>query len=167
MSENPPRTYNPGAAILGWLLPGLGHISLGHTRRGLLIMAGTLYLFLAGILVGGIDVVDRRDDRLWFYAQAGCGPIAFVADFANQSLLKTGRVGRLVSPTGVVTPVPGPGGVITLGPGVVNEYTGIAHVNEFGTLFCGLAGLLNIAVVLDALSRPRRQPEFVDRRKGA
>ena len=51
-------------------------------------MFGVLFLFLGGVLIGGLDVVDRKDDRLWFLAQVLCGPVAIAADLANQTLLK-------------------------------------------------------------------------------
>ena len=53
-------TLNFRAAVLGWILPGLGHASLGDRRRGLLVGGGVLGLFLGGLLIGGLDVVDRR-----------------------------------------------------------------------------------------------------------
>lgn len=125
-------------AILAWLWPGLGHISLGEKKRGLYIMIGVLFLFTCGILVGGIDAVDRQSgsDRLWFYAQGLCGPIAFAADFVNQNYVK-----QLPASDQLRT-------------------QGLGRVNEMGTLFVALAGLMNLIVILDALHFiPRRQVE--------
>lgn len=118
------REVNVQAAVLAWLWPGLGHISLGHKYRGVLIMAGVLLLVVIGLLVGGLDSVDRKDDRLWFYAQAMCGPVALAADFVNQSLVKTWPEVEVSSP---------------------------GRVNEMGTLFVALAGLMNFVVILDVL----------------
>ena len=58
-------------------------------------MSGVLFLFLSGILVGGIDAIDRKEDSLWFIAQAGCGPIAFATSYANDTLLKSGEAARV------------------------------------------------------------------------
>lgn len=138
----PPRVFSPGAAILAWLWPGLGHVSHGEKRRGILIMFGVLFLFFSGLLVGGLDAVDRREDHLWFLAQSLCGPIAFGADFANQSIVKQLPSDRR------------------------NEATGIAHPNEMGTLFIALAGLMNLVVILDALHfAPRPAPAPPRRRR--
>lgn len=137
------REFNPAAAVLAWLWPGLGHISLGHRRRGLLIMFGVLFLFLSSLLVGGVDVVDRKDDRLWFLAQSVCGPIAFAADYVNQSYVKS------------------------LPDEQRYQATGINKPNEMGTLFCALAGLMNLVVILDAMyfaPKPSESP-FVERRR--
>lgn len=127
--------FSPAAAVLAWLWPGLGHISHGEKTRGKLIMFGVLFLFITGLLVGGFDAVDRRDDRLWFIAQAFCGPVAFVADLVNQSYVKQLSEDRQL------------------------DTTGLARVNELGTLLIALAGLMNLVVILDALHfHPRPQP---------
>lgn len=167
MSHNTDRTFNPGAAILAWLWPGLGHISLGHVKRGVLIMAGVLLLFGGGVLIGGIDSVDWRDDTLWFYAQAGNGPIAFGVDELNKRYIETGRVGSLMWSGGVIRPVPDASGIVRFPAGTVNEYTGLAHVNEYATLMSALAGLMNVAVILDALTRPRATRPHSERRQPA
>lgn len=157
-SEHPPSQFNALAMVLAWVLPGLGHISLGDRRRGVLIMAGTLFLFLGGILIGGLDVVDRRNDRLWFLAQAGCGPIAFVADFANARLLQSGRIGELYDA--------GSGRLNGPDQPPVSSLSGLSHVNEYGTLFGALAGMMNVIVIMDAATRSTR-PYRVDRRAGS
>ncbi|MCP4833689.1 MAG: hypothetical protein GY895_02900 [Phycisphaera sp.] len=36
------------------------------------------------------------------------------------------------------------------GPGKIDRFTAMGHTLDFGTLFCALAGLMNIAVALDA-----------------
>lgn len=137
-----PTQFRPLAFALAWIWPGLGHLSIGERARGTRIMAGMLLLFFGGLFVGGVDSVDRREDTLWFLAQAGCGPLAFAADGANTMLLKSGRIGTLLpAPQGYRQTVVGPG---------VSDRRGLAHPNEFGTLFIALAGLMNVAVMLDA-----------------
>jgi hypothetical protein len=136
--------FNPAAAVMAWLWPGLGHISLGHKRRGLLIMFGVLFLFLGGVLIGGIDSVDRREDHLWFLAQMLCGPIAFGVDFLNQNFIKS---------------IPEPQRFATIG---------LNKPNEMGTLFTALAGLMNLVVILDAMfftPKPLPETTMPERRK--
>ena len=138
--------FTPGAAILAWVWPGLGHISLGERKRGLLVMFGVLFLFVSGVLIGGIDSIDRREDRLWFLAQALCGPIALAVDFANQKLLK---------------PMP-PNWVERYeqnDPEVIRRLNrkSLGHVNEMGTLYSALAGLMNLVVILDVLQPSHRR----------
>jgi len=124
------RPLNLFPAAMAWVWPGAGHIVLGHKRRGRLIMLGVLFTFLAGLFIGGVDCVDHKEDRLWFLAQAVCGPVAFAADFTNQGVLKTKPDAERFT-----------NGSIALG-----------RVNEMGTLFCALAGLMNLVVILDALT---------------
>ncbi len=151
-SDNDDHPLNVQAAVLGLIVPGLGQISLGHAKRGLLAMAGVLGLFMGGLLVGGIDCVDRREDRLWFYLQACAGPVAFAADWANEAYVRSGAAGELVA-----TP---PATTIDRGPEPkVSTLKGITYANELGTLYCALAGLLNVVVVLDALTRLPRELE--------
>ncbi len=106
-------------------------------------MTGVLFLFLSGVLVGGVDCVDRTEDRLWFVGQAGCGPIAFAASFVNDSMLKSGSAAPMIE----MAAPPGAPKVIA------STFKGVAHANEFGTLLVFLAGLMNICVMLDAAVR--------------
>ncbi len=149
------KSLQPVAAVLAWVCPGLGHISLGQRKRGLLIMFGVLFLFLGGVLIGGLDVVDRKKDRLWFVAQSLCGPIAFGVDLVNQYVKSPHRFDR--------------DGTKGLSQAEQEQHvqaqhriTSLVHVNEIGTLFAALAGLMNLAVILDVLHNSPSQP--VDRR---
>jgi hypothetical protein len=155
-ADSSDTTFRPLGAILGWCFPGLGHIAAGNVRRGVYAMLGVLTLFLGGILVGGVDCVDRQEDSLWFIGQAGCGPIALAASFANDALLKTGKAAPMIEMyTGA------PGGTS------VSSFKGLAHANEFGTLFVFLAGLLNVCVLLDAAVRePKSDRATSGRRAG-
>ncbi len=112
-------------------------------------MFGVLFLFGSGLLIGGMDSVDRRDDKLWFLAQILCGPIAIGADLVNQSIVKT------------------------LPPDWQQRYEqgdqdvraklrqkGLGHVNEMGTLYTALAGLMNLVAILDALHPSHRRAEM-------
>jgi hypothetical protein len=150
ISTKSQEQFTPTAAILAWLWPGLGHIQLGERRRGFLVMFGVLFLFVSGVLIGGIDSVDHRQDRLWFLAQVLCGPIAVVTDLANQKIANK--------------PLP---------PNWERRYQqadpavrtrigqkGLGHVNEMGTLYGALAGLMNLVAILDALHPSHRRAEM-------
>ena len=128
MNTNPKQTnLNVAAAVLGWILPGLGHVSLGQKRRGILIMSGVIFLVVCGVLVGGIDSVDHKNDALWFIAQVWCGPIVVGIDLLNQAF---------------ISPLP-----------IAEKATrvGLSHANEIGILFIAMAGLMNFVVMLDVL----------------
>jgi hypothetical protein len=137
-------SIDPLAPLLAWLWPGAGHLRLGQKRRGWLIMAGVLFLFITGLLIGGFSVVDRTDQRLWFLAQVLNGPIALAADYINHTQIKSLPQSRQL------------------------QTTSLSHVNEMGTLFIALGGLMNLVVILDTL-HPRRlanpgEEGFIERR---
>jgi hypothetical protein len=118
---------NITSALLGWILPGLGHRALGHRRRGRYIFFGVLFMIGMGVLVGGIDAVDHKNDGLWFIAQVCCGPIVIAIDMATQVLIVDAPIEKRAT------------------------LVGLSHVNEIGILFIAMAGLMNFVVILDAL----------------
>ncbi|MEQ9094708.1 MAG: hypothetical protein RIE32_00430 [Phycisphaerales bacterium] len=177
-----PERFHPVAGVAGLLLPGLGHLVLGQPRRALAIGLGILGLFFGGILLGGIDTVDSREDRLWFYVHAFVGPATFVADWVNQNQFKawamddsapgrpqpifrsafpgevrvaTAQDGRLPYPQLARTPQWGDSGSFQGRPGAGKS---VGKVNEVALLMVALAGMLNLVAVLDALFN-RRRPE--------
>ena len=176
-----PERFQPVAGVAGLILPGLGHIVLGQPRRALGIMAGILGLFFGGLLLGGVDTVDSREDRLWFYVHALTGPVAFAADWVNQNQFKAwamevvngrpepvlrsaypGEVrvvqaqdGRLPWPPISQLPQWGRADAFQGQPGAGKS---VGKVNEVALLMCALAGMLNVVAVLDAVFN-RRRPE--------
>ncbi|MAC74496.1 MAG: hypothetical protein GY728_11305 [Phycisphaeraceae bacterium] len=149
------------AFVLGLLLPGLGHFSVGERGRGGRILSGFLVLWITGLLVGGLGSVRSWDPaytnpaqggkrNLWFIAQAGAGPIAFGFAALDAAVIRGSAPEDRIE--------------ITLhdqSTGSAYRHTAIGHNADFGTLFCALAGLMNFAVALDAGRRP-----VADRRGG-
>lgn len=161
-SPQQPPTLDPVAGVLAVILPGLGHLYQGHARRAAYIAAGILGLFFGGLFIGGIDSVDSREDRIWFMGQALVGPLAFAVDHVHQTRFKVidpaapgGR--RSADPTERRDPATGRAFPAGPGEGPPNDKS-LAKVNELGTLFSTVAGLLNVIVILDALLTSRRRP---------
>ena len=142
------------AAICAWLVPGLGHVVIGERARGVLVFAGIIFMWLCGILIGGIAAVDRKEDPLWFAAQVCSGPIALGIDGMNTALLKSGQIGELLDSPAVSR---------NTAAMKVNSLKGIAHVNEYGILFTGLAGLMNLVAIIDASTRSSSERRSGDR----
>lgn len=88
MPAAPDDQLNLVSGILAVLFPGAGHIYLKQTRRGVFASIGVLGLFLGGILIGGVDVIDRKEDKWWFLGQAMVGPLTFGVDYYHQHMLK-------------------------------------------------------------------------------
>jgi type 1 glutamine amidotransferase len=135
--------------VLNWAFPGLGHVVLGHRKRGFLGMAAILGMFGCGLLIGGIDAVDSVEDAPWFIAQSGNGPIALATDWANQNILKTGKVGELLPAPAPLDPLGRP----LPGQHTMSSFKGLGSANEFGTLFIALGGLMNFILVMDISRR--------------
>jgi hypothetical protein len=164
--DNPPERFEPAAAALAILFPGAGQMFLGEYRRGIMVSVGVLGLFFGGMLIGGIDVVDKEEDFVWFLGQSLVGPVAFGVDWVHQNEFKVadtryapdGRGGRRQQPylrtahpdegrdpaTG--RPVPG---------GKPPNTKSLGRMNEIGTLYGAIAGMLNLIAILDALFHNR------------
>lgn len=84
----PAHGFDLAAGLLAVVLPGLGHIARGEKKRGLLAGFAVLAMFFGGMLIGGIDVIDSREDKWWFYGQALVGPIALGINRVHQNEFK-------------------------------------------------------------------------------
>ena len=124
----PPAIRIPVTGLLSWFLPGLGHVFVGQRNRGLIIMMTVAATFWGGIAVGGVRItVDSQRKKLWFFAQICAGAHAVVAHVAGQR----SRVGTTEDQL------------------VVDRWQSV----EIGVVYTGVAGLLSVLVILDALAR--------------
>ncbi len=114
--------FDPAAGVAAILFPGLGYFVSGAPRRGVYLMVGVLSLVVLGLFIGGLDVVDRVNDRWWFFPQAGLGPLAFFLDYLHR------------------------------GPLNAQVTQSIGRANEVGTLFVVLGGMCNIIAVIDCFA---------------
>jgi hypothetical protein len=121
------------AGLLGWIVPGLGHIFIGDRVRGVICMAAIVLTFWTGIAIGGVrGTVDPRERSLWFMAQLCTGANAGVAYVIRENAsTKDSRLERASPPPSWVS-------------------------SEIGVHYTGVAGLLNILVILDAMARAER-----------
>ena len=161
------------AGILAVLFPGAGHLLRGQIYRGVMACVGVMGLFLGGMLIGGVDVIDSKEDRVWFLGQALVGPTAFAVDTLHQNRFKawaqvptvTGRPGwekRTGHPdeSRVWSDANGryewrPSAELDDPAGPPNTKS-LAKMNEIGTLYATLAGMLNFIIILDALMPSKR-----------
>ncbi|MEM9881896.1 MAG: DUF6677 family protein [Planctomycetota bacterium] len=133
---SPRPRWNLAAAFLAWLLPGLGHFLLGQPRRAVVLGVTIGTLWLGGLLIGGVSVVDRRDHPAWFLGQMLVAP-SFAANAYRQRLVAEHR--------GTFAPDDDP-----------PFEPAYARAHEQGTLFTGVAGLLNLLAILDVVYREKR-----------
>lgn len=116
----PDRSFNPLTGLAAAVVPGLGHWILGERDRAALIAVGVIGLAVAGLLIGGLGVVDSIGSKGWFIAQAFLGPATFAIDAVHQF-----RSSAVVAPVG--------------------------RPAEIGSLYVAIAGMLNLAAIIDAL----------------
>lgn len=163
--ERGPERFEPIAGLLAVLFPGAGHFFLGERKRAGLIAGGILGLFAGGVLTGGIDVIDRKEDPIWFAGQALVGPIAFAVDYWHQAFCKIRDAERVVNgrvrfevrtgqPDEARDPVSGRSA--GTGPGLRPPNSkSLGRMNELGTLFATIAGMLNLIAIIDAFHHAR------------
>ena len=135
----PPPPLNLAAAAAGWALPGLGHLLLGHTARGLILAVTICTLWLGGLLIGGISVIDRREHSAWFLGQMMLAPSLAVNRYHDHLRVRWQR--EVGTRSDLVAPFE----------------PAFGKPQEQGTLFTAVAGLLNLLALIDVATRtPQR-----------
>lgn len=120
----------PVVGIATWLVPGSGYLLLGQFARGLTIGLTVLTLFVLGVLIGGVHVVD---------------PPTFTrgANHVGEVLQKPAYIGQFLT------------GAIGIYAGKVGPAQPASHsrVSDIGTLYTAVAGMLNLMAIIDASYR--------------
>lgn len=160
MSRSPVPLKNPAkAALLGWLVPGLGHFYQGRTGKGILYAVCIIGLYTLGLILGEGKVVywtwtnplaNSERFRISFLFQAPVGLPALLA--LAQSILKWfGEQpifwGFLAEPT----------------QNVVNGlHPRLGKLVEIAWVYTTVAGLLNVLAIYDAYDGPAHVDEPAD-----
>jgi hypothetical protein len=161
----PPRPLNPTAAVLSYLVPGLGQISQGRYGKGVLFFVCLLGLFFYGMYLGSwrnvyieevetppgarakVNVVDSLVAKARFFGQFWIGVAAWPAIIQYAS-------------------APAPGAPPAEHPvfGKFQSRPTEAELNDLlrnadkgpdlGWTYTVIAGVLNILVIYDALAGP-------------
>jgi TM2 domain-containing membrane protein YozV len=120
----------PIAGLLAWILPGLGHFYLGHHARGLVFLVTIMVTFWSGVAIGGAaSTVNPHERKLWFVAQIFTGGNTLAAYGL------TARVRQDFSTSG-------------------QPYVPRCWISaDVGVHYTGVAGLLNLLIILDAIGR--------------
>lgn len=134
------------AVVLGWLVPGAGHLYLGRRRKALLLFVFIMGTFLAGQALARFRCVFYRTtpmlkSRLWFYGQAGVGLPTAIFSLLNEPKTEGDEADMR----------------FRYRPGF-----------EIGTLWTTVAGLLNLLAVVDVYDiYYRRKHPHLEREKDA
>lgn len=172
------------AALLSWLVPGLGQLYQGRRTKGSLFMASLVTTLVVGLWLGGGRVVYAAwrpgEMRLALLGQVGIGSVAVPAVLQALRLGSAAREPYFASP--LFAPPLRPGQpvsrryaerLVRAEPGMsADNFTDTAPYKQFfgdqlsmwherlgrwfdiGTLYTVLAGLLNMLVVYDAFAGP-------------
>jgi hypothetical protein len=151
------------AALLAWLVPGLGHLYQGRTAKGILFLVCILGTFVYGVYLGGDREVGwgrvvymsfhPEDQRLHFLCQAGVGLPALPA-VIQAFRVRSGRAplwGSFMAPPRL------PSDRSSNRPTLDDLQKRLHHYFELGTLYTMIAGLLNILAIYDAWAGPVRE----------
>jgi hypothetical protein len=174
-SYNNPADEGPTAAgyasiPLAWLVPGLGHFLIGERARGIIFFATIHLLFAGGVLIGGMRSIKPAEQPIWTYTQylAGWPMLVYSKlwdNFSRDYLVRPGM--RMEDKTPAerefennATQRPGidgqPAGRIQDTKNFIAAHPLFAFhpkVHDMGSVFCGIAGMLNLLVMFDVLLR--------------
>ncbi len=64
--------------LLGWFLPGAGHLLLKEEKRAIIIFATITLTFCLGLYVGSVGVIDPVGAKAWYVAQIMNSPLVAV-----------------------------------------------------------------------------------------
>jgi len=140
------------AALLAWLVPGMGHLYQGRTSKGIAIFISVSLLFITGLQMSGGKVVYcsfRQPDIRWqFLGQSFVGSAAIPAVIQNrvvrgqEAARETHRPlfgGKFSPPTRSER---------------IDWHADYHAYFQMGTLYTFVAGLLNMFAIFDAACGP-------------
>ncbi|CAN5563589.1 hypothetical protein BH11PLA2_BH11PLA2_04850 [soil metagenome] len=181
-SSPPPRPLDVRAAILSYLLPGLGQVIQGRIAKGLVFFVGLYSLFFYGMAMGQMKNVWLPDARKLPEASVFGMPLGGVAKalYYRPQFLGQFWIGSAAWPAlaqyFVGEPLPA--------DGVIDDRKGIAVIGKYmmtptetelnqlqrdgnkrwdlGWVYTLIAGVLNLLVIYDAFAGPAMKDDFED-----
>ena len=112
--------------LAAWIIPGAGHFLLHERKRAIIIFVTITALFLTGLYIGSIGIVNHETSKPWFLAQIMCSPTVGILSQKVAS-------GYLDA------------------EGQHHEYFTAGHPCDIGQLYTGVAGLLNLLCIFSAV----------------
>jgi len=151
--------------MLAWAVPGLGHFVAGEKGRGIIFAVTIHGLFAAGLLIGGIRAINPPDQPIWTYTQYLTGWPMLIAgrvekDWMPQLTEKDSKFDHLMEQyEGNRPPVNDDANIaarIAYARDWFSNYPILTYhpkVQDVGSVYCGIAGMLNLLVMFDVLLR--------------
>ena len=112
--------------LAAWIIPGAGHFLLRERKRAIIIFVIITALFLSGLYVGSIGVVNHAESKIWFMGQVLCSPVVGVISQKTQA-------GYMDS------------------DGNQHKYDSFGRPADVGQIYTAVAGLLNLLCIFSAV----------------
>lgn len=119
------------AVVLGWLVPGSGHLLLKRTSRGIVLFAAIGAMFICGLMMRGAMFTPQSGDLLTTLINTG----GFLGDVCSGIFY-----------------------ILTVCVGY-NQPDQAGAVHDYGTKFLVTAGLLNLLAITDVYDIAARRKE--------
>jgi hypothetical protein len=126
--------------VLAWLLPGLGHLSLGRKGRAFAFFAVVLITFALGLFSGGTSSLADSQQ-----------PLSYLATFDNLALGPLELIARKISLGGLVYRMPPDESDPRRQQLLARLRERVRYPTfEYGSTYLLTAGLMNMLLILDA-----------------
>ena len=139
------------AGFLAWLVPGLGHFYQGRVGKGVLYATCVLGLFYVGLALGDWKIV------YWRWVNPFANTDQFCLSYVGQFFAGLPALPALIQGTLKYYGRDAISWLYMAEPSQ-NEINGLypklGKLVEIGTLYCTVAGLLNVLAIYDALEGP-------------
>src|SRR4051794_29933008 len=157
----------PLVALAGWLVPGSGYWLIGQRLRGFVVGVTILLLFVGGLLIGGMRVIDspiiesqdQREQREKEEAASRRDNKDHTPPSLPVRLLqKPWFIGQvLAGPVALASNYVACNWGTHIDPATQLKAQGVAfshsRVNEIGVLYTAVAGMLNLMAIIDSAYR--------------
>jgi hypothetical protein len=121
------------AGVLSWIVPGAGHYLLGHRGLAIVFFVAVTFPYVTGLALGGIlDSVNPRTNKWLFLSELGVGGYTVPCALMSQRIELYAASHESVNRADFMSFYPG---------------------SEVAIIYLATAGLLNLLVILDAISR--------------
>jgi hypothetical protein len=165
-------TSVPLVAIAGWILPGSGYWLIGQGWRGIVSGVSIILLFVSGLLIGGVRVIEVPGYKV-SNGEKQMISLVRVDEQGHQHVESTQQWSLTAQPLAEIRDKPwavpqvlagpmavaaGAASVMTAAPAGPDSRESIAplthaRINELGSLYLSVAGLLNLMVIIDSAWR--------------
>lgn len=118
--------------LAAWVVPGAGHWLIREHKRAVIIFITITLLFASGLFIGSIGVVDRTGSSPWYIGQMLFSPATGIIGevVENSKEQQTDNAGNIIPKT---------------------RYESFGRPCDTGQIYTGVAGLLNLLCVLNAM----------------